>query len=465
MMKAKNPVLRQPKPNSALSKAPTHSDESPPGSGGDSCLIVHPVFKSRVASMAQRVYARDVETELDEAKGLAKAISLNVADTFVANIREISAGYLMGSGTREEIGLLVEHHAPTVVIVNFNLSPVQQRNLETEWKVKVIDRTGLILEIFSERASTKEGRIQVELAALNYQRSRLVKSWTHLERQRGGTGKASGPGETQLEIDRRLTDDKISRLEKQLEQVRKQRGLQREGRERTPFPIVALVGYTNAGKSTLFNTLTGAEVFAEDLRFATLDPTMRRLRLPSDQTVIMSDTVGFIADLPTTLVAAFRATLEQVQFADVILHVRDVASPDTDAQREDVIKVMGELDIDYFADPRILEVMNKIDLLEDTSAIHRDSKFRGRQVPVSAKDGRGLEELLEAVGTVLNQNRTVLRLTIPPSAGKALSWLHSHAAIIDRQHDEDGNVIMEVRMDQAEQDKFRYQFPDIEIPQ
>lgn len=411
--------------------------------------------------MTQRVHARDLETELDEARGLAKAISLEVLDTFVANVRDISPGHLIGSGTRDEIGLVIDDLQPSVVIVNFNLSPVQQRNLETDWKVKVIDRTGLILEIFSERASTKEGRIQVELAALSYQRSRLVKSWTHLERQRGGTGKASGPGETQLEIDRRLTDDKISRLEKQLEQVRKQRGLQREGRERTPFPIVALVGYTNAGKSTLFNTMTGAEVFAEDLRFATLDPTLRRLRLPSDQTVIMSDTVGFIADLPTTLVAAFRATLEQVQFADVILHVRDISSADTDAQREDVIKVMGELDINYNDDPRILEVLNKIDLLTGTEDIHRDSSFRGRQIAVSAKRGQGLDELLVAIATILNQNRSVLTLTLPPSAGKAIAWLHSHAAIIDRRSDDDGNVIMDVRMDQSEQDKFRHQFPEL----
>lgn len=410
--------------------------------------------------MPQRVYARNLDTELDEARGLADAISLKVLDTVVANVREISPGHLLGSGTREDIGIQIESLKPDVVIVNFTLSPVQQRNLETEWKVKVIDRTGLILEIFSERASTKEGRIQVELAALTYQRSRLVKSWTHLERQRGGTGKASGPGETQLEIDRRLTDDKIARLEKQLEQVRKQRGLQREGRERTPFPIIALVGYTNAGKSTLFNTLTGADVFAEDLRFATLDPTMRRLKLPSDQIVIMSDTVGFIADLPTTLVAAFRATLEQVQFADVILHVRDAASPDTDAQREDVIKVMSELEIDYAADPRIIEVLNKIDLLPGTEHISRDSKFRGRQIPVSAVTGEGLPDLLEAVAAILNQNRTVFTLRLPAQEGRAIAWLHGHAAILDRR-DEDEFVVMEVRMDQSEQDRFRHYFPDL----
>ena len=241
--------------------------------------------------------------------------------------------------------------------------------------------------------------------------------------------------------------------------MRKQRGLQREGRERTPFPIVAIVGYTNAGKSTLFNKLTGAQVFAEDLHFATLDPTLRRLRLPSDQTVILSDTVGFISELPTTLVAAFRATLEQVQYADVILHVRDISSDDTDAQREDVIKVMGELGIDYKSDKRVLEVLNKIDLLDaEHQEIHRDPDFRGRQISVSAKTGIGLDELLVAIGTVMNQSRTVITLTLPASQGKAIAWLHSHVAIIERSHEEE-NVIMKVKMDQGEQDKFKHQFP------
>jgi GTP-binding protein HflX len=425
----------------------------------ESCIIIHPNFKSRLPGRPEREYTRLLESELSEAEGLAEAIELEVLDVHVANIAKISPGHLLGLGAREEIGIKIKQFEPSVVIVNFNLTPAQQRNLEKEWNVKVIDRTGLILEIFGARASTKEGRIQVELAFLSYQRSRLVKSWSHLERQRGSTGKTGGPGETQLEIDRRLTDEKISRLEKQLEQVRKQRGLQREGRERTPFPIVAIVGYTNAGKSTMFNKLTGAQVFAEDLHFATLDPTLRRLRLPSDQIVILSDTVGFISELPTTLVAAFRATLEQVQYADVILHVRDISSDDTDAQREDVIKVMGELGIDYKADKRVLEVLNKVDLLEaEGREIHRDAEFRGRQIAVSAKTGQGLEELLVAVGTVLNQSRTVITLTLPASQGKAIAWLHSHVAIVERSH-EDENVIMKVKMDQSEQDKFRHQFP------
>ena len=376
-----------------------------------------------------------------------------------------SRGTLIGSGAREEIAAKIRVLKPDVVIVNFNLTPVQQRNLEKELSAKVIDRTGLILEIFGERAQTREGKIQVELAALTYQRSRLVKSWTHLERQRGGTGGTGGPGETQLEIDRRLVDDKIDNLKKQLKQVSKNRDLQRESRERTPFPIVAIVGYTNAGKSTLFNKLTGAEVFVQDLRFATLDPTMRRLKLPGGQMVILSDTVGFISELPTLLVAAFKATLEQVQHADVILHVRDIASPDSDAQKEDVITVLNDLGIDIKSDPRILEVLNKVDLAAERGQhIHRDPSMGGRQVGVSAVTGEGLDELLQGIQTVLNQSRTSIEITLPSSEGKAIAWLHSHVAILDRADDDEGNVIMKVRMDQGEQDKFSHLFPAIKLP-
>lgn len=329
----------------------------------DKALIVHPVLPLKVERDTTRLH-RALEDLIEEAEGLVHAIHLDVSSTRVAKVTRMSPAQLIGKGAAEEIGKHIEEEQPVVVVVNYRLSPVQQRNLEKLWNVKVIDRTGLILEIFGERAQTKEGRIQVDLALLEYQKSRLVRSWTHLERQRGGGGFMGGPGETQIELDRRIITDRIAQLKRDLEQVRRTRDLGRKSREKVPFPVVALVGYTNAGKSTLFNRMTGASVFAEDLVFATLDPTMRRLELPNGKMVILSDTVGFIADLPTTLVEAFRATLEQVQYADIILHVRDVSSPDHPWQRQDVINVLSELGIDYEHDPRIYEVLNKIDAVE-----------------------------------------------------------------------------------------------------
>lgn len=423
----------------------------------ESCLIIHPILTT---AASEREHGRDLSSLLAEAEGLAKAIQLDVLGVIPAKVYKISAGHLLGSGAREEIKTKIEELTPSVVIINSNLSPVQQRNLERDWQTKVIDRTGLILEIFGARAHTKEGRLQVDLAALSYQRSRLVKSWTHLERQRGGTSSTGGPGETQLEIDRRIIDGKIAAMKLQIESVRQNRDLQRQSRERVPFPIVALVGYTNAGKSTLFNKLTGAEVFAQDLLFATLDPTMRRLKIPSGRLVILSDTVGFISDLPTHLVAAFRATLEQVQYADVILHVRDISSPDTDAQREDVVDILKDLGIEYETDPRIIEVLNKIDLLSDEAIIYREPDFRGRQIELSAISGEGIPALLDAIEKVMAHSQNLMKIRLSVTEGKALAWLHRHASIVSRTDNEE-DISLEVSISPSEQEKFLYQFPNI----
>jgi GTP-binding protein HflX len=427
----------------------------------ETCLVLHPVLPSFPSE--REAGERSIETLLEEAKGLALAISLDVLEARAVRVAKISPGYLIGEGNREDIRARVAELGPNVVIVNHTLSPVQQRNLERLWNVKVIDRTGLILEIFGARAQTKEGRLQVDLAMLSYQRSRLVRSWTHLERQRGGGGFMGGPGETQLEIDRRMIDDRIIHLKDQLEHVRKNRDLQRKSRERVPFPVVALVGYTNAGKSTLFNKLTGSTVFAENLLFATLDPTMRRLELPGGRAVILSDTVGFISNLPTHLVAAFRATLEQVQFADVILHVRDISSPDSEAQRADVIGILKDLGVDYETDERIIEVFNKIDLVSpDEQTWLRDPKLRGRQAPISAVTGEGIDALLKAVEDVLARSKQTIYIHVPATEGKAIAWIYAHASVLKREDREDV-VEMEIVMDAAEQEKFHHQFPLIKM--
>lgn len=421
----------------------------------EKALVIHPVFTS--VPVAQR---GDVAQAIEEACGLAEAIKLKILDPLQVNIGQISPGHLFGKGTRENIAAAVETQKPDVVIVNHTLSPVQQRNLEKELKTKIIDRTGLILEIFGERAQTKEGRIQVELAQLEYQRSRLVKSWSHLERQRGGTSFVGGPGESQLEIDRRLIAERIANLKKELIKVRKTRELGRKARERVPFPVVALVGYTNAGKSTLFNRLTGAAVFAKDLLFATLDPTMRRIELPSGRVVILSDTVGFISDLPTHLVEAFRATLEQTQYADVILHVRDSTQNDYDKHKEEVSRIMRDLGIDYDQDERVFEVINKIDACSEArrNDIERQAKLNDRMLPISAATGEGTDRLLELVDQFLSRNWNQVLYTVSAADGKAIAWLYQHAEVLETKEGEDAMDIL-VHIDPANQNRFEGLFP------
>ena len=421
------------------------SFHTPGETSSGKALVIHPVI-------AQKATGRDLDETLEEAAGLARAIHLEVLDVRTAKVIRINPALFLGKGTAENLGTEISNLKPDVVIFNHNLSPVQQRNLEKQWNAKVIDRTGLILEIFGERAQTREGTIQVELAALEYQKSRLVKSWSHLERQRGGLGKTGGPGERQIELDRRIIADRISQLKKDLEKVRKTRELGRKARERVPYPIIALVGYTNAGKSTLFNRLTGAGAFAEDLPFATLDPTLRKIKLPTGQEAILSDTVGFISDLPTHLVASFRATLEQVQAADVILHVRDYARADTEAQKQDVIDILNDLGIEYETDERIFEVLNKIDIRKEPVAYMSEYSF-----PVSAVTGEGIELLLKEIATYLSRKRTSEVYMLAAEEGKALAWLHAHGDVLHQETVDEG-IQLEVRLEPRDIQKFYKSF-------
>ena len=399
---------------------------------------------------------RDTEARLDEAAGLAEAIGIVVAERMPFKVRAPKAATLFGSGQVETIASAAEEAEAELIIIDAPITPIQQRNLETATKRKVIDRTGLILEIFGERAATAEGRLQVELAHLDYQSGRLVRSWTHLERQRGGFGFLGGPGETQIEADRRLIRDRMAKLRKELDQVARTRSLHRARRQRAPWPVIALVGYTNAGKSTLFNRLTSADVMAEDLLFATLDPTMREIAMPGVEKAILSDTVGFISELPTQLVAAFRATLEEVISADIIVHVRDISHPDTDAQREDVEQVLTEIGAMGEGSAPLIEAWNKIDLLgpEQAERVTAEAGRRENVVRISALSGEGVDELLQAVAERLREGNKLRRVTVDASDGEAIAWLHANAEIVDRRPD-DLETEFEVRISDADWARFQ----------
>jgi GTP-binding protein HflX len=438
---------------------------APTQTGGETgrAIVIEPWLKQAPARGSRApAELRTPEARLEEAVSLARAIDLNVVQSGLVTLADIRPATYLGKGKVDEIAGLVKTLEASIVVMDCPISPVQQRNLEKAWGAKVLDRTGLILEIFGRRARTREGAMQVEHAHLTYQKSRLVRSWTHLERQRGGFGFLGGPGETQLEADRRLIGERLARIEAELDKVKRTRKLHREARKRVPYPIVALVGYTNAGKSTLFNRMTAATVLSADMLFATLDPTLRAVDLPHGTRIILSDTVGFISDLPTMLVAAFRATLEEVIEADVILHVRDMAHEYAEAQSRDVEKVLGELGI-AANDRRLIEVWNKIDCLSaDARAqlanLAQRQAAERRPVLVSALSGEGLDRLVTAIEARLAETRQTLAVSLDPADGAGLSWLYRHAEVLSQDIAEDGRLSVTVRADPDKAARVRAKF-------